>query len=165
MPRKYTPEQRISVFWSYVNKDGSIPSHMPHLGKCWEWTGARHVFGYGVKSWCGRVEVTHRISWLLAHKNIPDGLYVLHKCDNPLCVNPQHLFLGTCHDNMLDKEKKGRGNQPKGEKAPGSKLKLNQVCEIRERFANGGVTQTQLGKEYGVTSGTISAIVRWEKWK
>lgn len=90
-------------FWAKVDKgDG-----------CWEWTGGRANRGYGhVEPVRGQNRSAHRVSWELTNGPIPDGLWVLHRCDNPPCVRPSHLFLGTHADNMRDMEAKGRGKHP-----------------------------------------------------
>ena len=106
------PRPKISIehrFWNHVDKNGPIPAHCPHLGPCWIWTGAVDKDGYGRPS----VERTRRvraprISWAWAHGEIPKGKWVLHRCDNPPCVNPDHLFLGTAKDNAQDALAKGR---------------------------------------------------------
>lgn len=76
---------------------------------CWVWMGARARFGHGSMTIEGRRRSPHQIAWLLAHAVIPDGLQVLHRCDVPACINPDHLFLGTQADNMADMRSKGRG--------------------------------------------------------
>jgi hypothetical protein len=100
-------------FWSKVNKDG--PIH-PLLGTaCWVWTRARTGFGYGKIGRGLRERRTidaHRLSWEIHHGPVPPGLHVLHKCDNPPCVRPEHLFTGTRSDNMSDAESKGRLKHP-----------------------------------------------------
>lgn len=100
------------LFWAKVNKDG--PTLRPELGPCWEWTGYR-ARGYGVmrRASLYRFQIaTHRYSWMLANGPIPDGLLVCHRCDNPPCVRPDHLFLGTTADNTRDRDAKGRGRHP-----------------------------------------------------
>lgn len=89
-------------FWSKVQKtDG-----------CWEWQGGHFTHGYG-RAWDGERQVlAHRLAFVLASGAIPDGMHVLHKCDVPLCVNPEHLFLGTHADNMADCGEKGRRRNP-----------------------------------------------------
>lgn len=99
----------MEKFWSQVEKTDS----------CWRWTGRtkRHFFGYGVFRFYGRNVNTHRVSWILTHGEIPNGLCVLHKCDVPECVNPDHLFLGTHADNCKDRHAKGRTNNAPGRAA------------------------------------------------
>lgn len=94
-----------SLFWEKVDKRGPED--------CWEWKAAHTKRGYGCFRFNERQDLSHRVSYILAHGSIPDGLWVLHKCDNPKCVNPAHLFLGTHQDNMNDMKNKGRhpGNQ------------------------------------------------------
>lgn len=87
-------------FWSKVSKC--------ECDKCWEWTASLNSKGYGRMNMQGRTGLSHRLSWLIHFSEIPDGLDVLHHCDNPKCVNPNHLFLGTHSDNMRDMVKKGR---------------------------------------------------------
>lgn len=93
-------------FWTKVNKNG--PTLQPALGPCWLWTAGTTKAGYGQAASAGLNRYAHRVSWRLTHGPVPDGLWVLHKCDNPPCLNPAHLFLGTAKDNAMDREAKGR---------------------------------------------------------
>jgi hypothetical protein len=166
----YTVEQ----FWSTVEKgDG-----------CWEWQGHLSTNGYGRLPFGGRMQGAHRISWQLERGPIPDGLCVLHHCDNRRCVRPNHLFLGTYQDNARDMAAKGRAHLQRrpdafagdrhwtrrhpelrlqGERNPAARLVAAQVVEIRERFA-AGATYRALAKAYGVSTGTISFIVSGRHW-
>lgn len=168
MPAKYTPEQQILSFWSRVNKNGSIPEHCPELGHCWVWTSSLRVDGYG--QFTKKRLKTHRISWMLTYGEIPEGLNVLHKCDNKACCNPAHLFLGTQQDNVDDMMTKGRQATAeqiglKGEANPAHKLTALQVTEIRQRYAAGGISKTQLGNEYRIDRTVIGKIIRRQSWK
>lgn len=163
--RKYTPEEYISAFWSHVNKDGSIPQHCPELGNCWEWVGGKTSDGYGLFGSKNRRVLAHRFTWSVTNGDISVGLSILHKCDNPSCCNPKHLFIGTQQDNVDDREFKGRGNQPKGIKHNKAKLTEAQVLEIRERYAKGGISQSQLAAEYDLQQTNIGFIIRRVTWR
>lgn len=92
MPAKYTPEQRVSAFWSKVDRNGPVPDYAPHLGPCWLWTGARNSTGYAlVGDGQGHVVCSHRVSYEMHVGPIPDGLEVDHLCRVKNCVNPHHL--------------------------------------------------------------------------
>lgn len=86
--------------------------HVEKTESCWLWRGAVDTAGYGDCWFRGRTTGAHRVSWQIFRGEIPDGLFVLHKCDNPICVNPDHLFLGTHSDNMQDASAKGRLKTP-----------------------------------------------------
>ncbi len=135
-------------FWNRVNKDGPIPPHVPHLGKCWEWTGGlKRGGGYGDLSINGEIMRAHRYSWQINVGDIPDGKFVLHKCDNRKCVNPSHLFIGDDADNVRDRVQKGRSADQRGEKSPSAKLTTDQVLEIR----NSTTKLSVLAKRFNVT--------------
>src|SRR5262245_2534708 len=108
MPREYTRVPVADRFWTKVRFDGP---RRYSLTPCWEWTGAKHVFGYGQiggPEW-GTPLLAHRVAYAFAHGPIPKGKVVRHKCDNPGCVNPYHLELGTSRDNARDAWRRGRG--------------------------------------------------------
>lgn len=149
-PHQTTPAD----FWANVDRTGD----------CWLWMKACRTSGYGVARYRGRQYGAHRIAYELTHGPIPAGLFVCHKCDRPRCCRPDHLFLGTCADNVADKMAKGRHRPPRGEQCGMAKLTAEQVRAIRARRADGGVTLVQLAQEYGVNARTISKIVRGERW-
>lgn len=162
--RKHKQDWYIPNFWSKVNKNGSVPSHMPHLGRCWEWT-AGICMGYGAFFMNGCNSGAHRISWKITNGEIPDGLFVLHKCDNRLCVNPSHLFLGTQQDNIDDMILKERIISPLGEDNGQHKLNDRQVIEIRQAYENGDFNTNKMAYKYGVSGTLIRLIVRRKIWK
>ena len=125
---------------------------------CKEWTGARSPKGYGVKRYKGRSWRVHRATWDELKGPIPDGMKVLHRCDNPPCYEITHLYLGTPADNTRDMISRDR--QALRGRLPQSKLTAEQVEAVRQRYAAGGVTQQQLATEYGVVQGAISYIIR-----
>lgn len=158
-------------FWSKVNKNGPIPAHRPGLGRCWTWTAFVSNRGYGKIGKGGKrggMLYAHRLSFSIANASfkLDSALWVLHKCDNRLCVKPTHLFAGTPKDNYHDMAGKGRRNCPRGERSAKSKLTAHQVLEIRRKyirpvFSNVG----ELAKEYGVTKQSIDAIVTRKNWR
>jgi hypothetical protein len=146
-------------FWAKVDKSG----------ECWEWTGALEN-GYGL-FWLNRKTKAHRLSYVLNHPLSIDLLSghreisVCHRCDNRKCVNPSHLFLGSKADNNKDRANKGRSADRKGEKHNLAKLTETQVREIRGRWLSGGITQVELGIEYGISDSTINKIILRKTWK
>ena len=129
---------------------------------CWEWQAALHVKGYGRFYFRGRVVLAHRASWVLAHGDVPGGLHVLHHCDNPRCVRPSHLWLGTNADNMRDRNEKGR--QAQGVRVGSAVLVPHQVREIRELLKQGD-GKTDIARKYGVSLGCIRGIANGRNWK
>ncbi len=138
---------------------------------CHVWTGGRNNHGYGKLYADGEKRYAHRLAWELENGPIPDGLHVCHQCDNPPCVNPTHLFIGTRYDNLRDAASKGRcGPQryhdryPYGELVGNSKLKDTDVIDIRRRLVTGEM-QVTLAREYGVHKTLISCIARRTIWR
>lgn len=154
-------------FWAKVDKAGSVPVHVSELGNCWLWMGYRTPRGYGKigKPGIHATALAHRVAYELQIGPIPAGLHVLHRCDNPPCVRGSHLFTGTDADNMADMVAKGRGNAPRGEAQHRAKLTEQDVRIIRERYAAGGIRQSDLAAEYGIPQTAISAIVLQKTWK
>jgi hypothetical protein len=161
-----TPNQ-IECFWRRVDKTGD----------CHIWTGpTENKGGYGLFRWWqdGRAVGTsaHRIAWVLANGQVPERMDVCHDCpngDNRLCVNVDHLWLGTRSQNTLDTIAKGRYTlnlpTPKlGESHPNSKLTEQDVRQIRDRYASGNVSQQSLADEFGVTQVNISSIILRKSW-
>jgi hypothetical protein len=118
---------RADLFWAKVDKNGGVPAHLPDLRECWLWTASLFVGGYGRFG----AQRAHRVSWELHHGEVPEGLFVLHRCDNPRCVNPGHLFLGTQTDNMRDMWAKRRGRRPRGADVAVAKLDAEKVRALR----------------------------------
>lgn len=129
---------------------------------CWVWTGRRQREGYGEVCVNYRSKRAHRISYELFVGPIPDGLHILHSCDNPSCVNPQHLRPGTDFENARDRVLRNR--QPAGERNVHAKLSETDVRAIRARLVNGEL-QYQIASLFGVTKHAISKIHRGVQWK
>lgn len=129
---------------------------------CIEWQGYRNKAGYGMLTIDGDRVYAHRVSYERYHGKIPDGMYVLHKCDNPSCCNIDHLFLGTAQDNMTDMVIKSRS--ARGEKQGSAVLTDDQVREIKRRLKM-GAKQADLCKIYNVSKYVISRIKNERTWK
>jgi len=144
----------VTHFWSCL--DTSDPD------SCWEWPGTRAVAGYGVKRMNYKLYLTHRLAYEYKNGPIPKGMYVCHKCDNPPCCNPSHLFLGWPQDNLRDAQQKGR--MPKGEAHKKSKLKDNDITQIKA-LANSNASRAELANRFGVSRGTIVDVLYGRTWK
>lgn len=140
--------------------------------KCWEWSGAVSSGGYGSFNVYRSISIygkpktiaSHRYMFMRLFGKLPTTIWVLHKCDNPKCVNPNHLYSGTGKNNADDREIRGRGNHVYGSRQHLSKLNERDIPSIRERLKN-GETQLALSKLFGVANSTISRIERGETWK
>jgi hypothetical protein len=159
MHPKKRSERDLKRFWSRVDKNGPLIMS----SRCWVWTRGRDVDGYGTIWRAGTNAKAHRVSFEINGGSIPDGLFVCHKCDNPSCVNPDHLFLGTALENKRDCVRKGRLSPPIGEAHGRARLTAKQVLDIRSRPAYRGLT-VNLAKEFGVHHMTISLIRNRKKW-
>lgn len=159
----YTPKDVIR-FWKKV-------AITANSDLCWQWTAYRDKEGYG--HFCHKANtLSHRIAWEIYNDKSAGNLKVLHSCDNPSCVNPKHLSLGTQADNIADMMLKGRSaskekrSLPKrGELNPSHKLTHEQVLYIRKRYAEGGITNKQLATEMGISRTMIYQIVKYKKWR
>ncbi len=148
-------------FWPNVTKTDD----------CWLYLN-RSSSGYGQMKHQGRNIGAHRVSWEIHHGPIPNGSWVLHRCDNPPCVRPEHLFLGTPGDNSRDRNDKGRANHqgypahryvPRGEEVEQSRLAESEIPRIRERFAS-GESMRSIARSHGVTHEAIRKVIRRETW-
>jgi len=138
------------------------------MSDCWFWFGGRDQTGYGrmrIKNYTNE-NFAHRISWELHNGKIPNGMKVLHKCDVPNCVNPDHLFLGTQQDNMKDMVEKGHTirKAQKGVKNGCAKLNDEKILEIRKLYKTGDWFQHELAKKFGVAQMTICRVVNQKLW-
>lgn len=142
--------------WSEVTRH-------PELGPCWEWSGGRYASNYGQVGVGENVtRPAHRVAHLAWVGPIPEWQDVCHRCDNPPCINPAHLFAGTRKENMEDCAQKGRTSR--GERRNGHKLTDASVREIRAAYATGNFTQKELAATYGVAQSKISATIRGKAW-
>lgn len=133
------------TFWACVDRDGD----------CWEWRGRHDEKGYGRIGFEGRLQRADRVAWLLSFGEIPEGMCVLHRCDNPACCNPDHLFLGSQADNVADRDAKGRGARP-----PLQLPRFGQIAEeIRAEYARGLTTQDALAQRRRLSRRTVSDIL------
>lgn len=180
--------RNLRNFWAKVDK---TPGHGPD-GSCWIWMAHKDKDGYGMFGFQGHKYKAHRISYTLEYGPIPRGLLGLHKCDNPGCMRPDHVWIGTTADNIKDRFRKGRSSrgdnhysrlQPdrlsrgdnhysrlnpermtRGKKHHSCSFTEDQVLEIRARYKNGGCTHRGLAKEYGVAKSSIQNIVTRKTW-
>lgn len=140
----------------------------PQPNGCLKWIGGVRGKGYGAIRCFGRKESVHRFVFLAWVSEIPNGMWVLHRCDNPPCCNPDHLFLGTHMDNVRDAQSKNRLWRSHGELNGFHKLTWNDVKAIRERYkfrSRSGNSLGSIAKDYGVDKTNIHHIVKFRTWK
>lgn len=147
-------------FWSKVNKDTD--------SGCWEWTATKNNKGYGmftVSSYAGK-QLAHRLSYRDAHGPIPKGGLILHSCDNPACVNPEHLRIGTHKENVADMDERNRRvtNTPFGEANCNALLTAYQVIQMRRDYI-AGVPKAQIAEANGITKASLDDVISGNSWK
>lgn len=178
-------EEDQKRFWMKVK--------MKSQNDCWTWTAGRNGSGYGAFKANGGQHAAHRVSYELSFGKIQEGLFICHRCDNPVCVNPRHLFVGTHKDNMKDMSTKGRSASgerhisrlhperlargdrhgshlhpervPRGERNGNAKMTSEKVRQIREALLIEGVVQKEIAKQFGVSAHAVSKLNRNKSWK
>ena len=154
MPKGVYPRPSLqSRFWARIRKTRG----------CWQWVGLTDEDGYGRIGVKRTMLGAHRVSWEFHRGAIPEGLCVLHTCDNPACMNPDHLFLGTNQENTHDRYLKGRSAA--GENNGNAKLSRQEVRDIRKLSSTGRCTRKELASRFNVTSKMIGYIVRRQNWR
>lgn len=167
-------------FWNKVNKFGPVPETRKGIGACWIWLGGKNLppsLPYGRVKKDGIEYKSHRMSWILTFGNIESGMCVCHRCDNPSCVNPKHLFLGTMADNIADRDSKGRTAKginsgsvrhpeklPRGEKHKNSKLTESDIKTIRSLYRPHKFGAHRISNLYSMSKPSIFSIIKRETW-
>ena len=152
-PRGLSLEERLRFIGWEVDSRG-----------CWNWRGALNKKGYGALNFRGSHILPHRAAYQVWIGPIPDQFVVMHSCDNPRCINPEHLSVGTTADNNQDRDQQGRFNALKGSKNGNAKLSENDVREIRARYCRGVTTYQSLADEFCVDQSLIARIIKTTAW-
>ena len=163
----------LERFWAKTDKSNGEDA-------CWVWIAGRTTRGYGTIYWLGTSHLSSRIAYEITYGAIPDGQCVLHKCDNPPCVNPKHLFLGTRQDNLADMRTKGREKHAVGTENGAytcpekvrrgtaitlSKLDDDKVRDIRNQYDKGDTSYDKLAKQYSVSKQVIASVIHRKTWR
>jgi hypothetical protein len=144
-------------FWSKVSKG--------HITECWLWQGESSNAGYGRVTWHSKRWGSHRLAYTLTNGEIPKDKVVCHSCDNRLCCNPNHLWLGTYKENMQDASIKGRMSGRTGEKCHKAKLTNEQARQVRTMFASGNITKADLARLFNISRSQIRRIIEYKIYK
>ena len=159
------PANTPEILWSKVDKKGE--------DECWNWIGLKNKQGYGRVQINEYSYLAHRVIYSLVYPNIiewrapknsSESGFILHRCDNPSCCNPKHLFVGNHADNMADKAAKGRSPDYSGDKGPRAKLTMVQAREIRQ-LRKDGVSARELAKRYEISLPSIKTLLRNDSYK
>lgn len=154
IPRGGTPEKTFLLRFVVGSPD-----------ECWPWIGSRFIQGYGRICVGDKRIGAHRFAWEYHFGPIQKGMYVCHRCDNPPCVNPSHLFLGTHDENMRDRDRKGRNVNLRGEQHARSIYTDEIIRSMRREYDSGRMSQRALARKYNTYQGAICHIVNRRIWK
>jgi hypothetical protein len=170
-PTSYPNRKKQYSFWATANEEEKISRYKEMFDRkvikrdgCWGWRNPAGSSGYGYLGPNGYVVNAHRLSWIIHNGPIPENLWVLHKCNNPICSNPDHLYLGTPKDNTRDMILAGRSNRNM-QSSKNAKLTLEQAKEIKILLATTDLSQYEIAKKFNVGRGTVQDIKRNKMWR
>lgn len=170
-PISYPNRKKTPSFWDTATEEHKIIRYKEMFENkvikkegCWGWKGVPGKSGYGHIGSYRNLITAHRLSWIIHNEPIPEGFWVLHKCHNPICSNPNHLYLGTAKDNTQDMFEAGRGNRSR-QNSKNSKLTLEQAKEIKILLATTKLSQYEIAKKFNVGRGTVQDIKRNKSWR
>ena len=155
------------MVYVYNNIDDRLCAYIRKTPTCWIWVGHKNEHGYGIITNENKKQVkAHRFIYEQTYGAIPPKMNALHKCDNPACVNPQHIYLGTQKDNVRDMMERNRGGYKAmgGDDHPNRKITMDKANEIRRLWSLGGVFQRELGEKFGISQAVVSKILRGQAW-
>lgn len=158
-------EKTIARFWSHVEMDGPISEYCPELGPCWFWTASRNRKGYGMFYPVKNHGISaHRFSMIIGGTTFADGEQAAHRCNNPACVNPRHLYKATCRQNIRDAVRDGRRSHLTCDKHNRAKLTREQAVMSFE-LRRSGWSAKRIAERFGVCKATISHLLVGRNWK